>query len=297
MPTPHVAVLIVSYRGREDTLECLRSLQAVTYSDWSVWLVDQASGDGTVEAVRENFPAVTVIDSAVNDGFAGGNNRGARAALNAGCDYLFLLNNDTVVAPDILDLLVAHCEENPRIGVAGPLMFYFDQPDIVWSAGGEIGPRGESRMIGQGVVRDKFDTPPPPYAVDFIVGCGLLTRRAVWERVGALDDRYFLYYEEADFCAAARRAGWGIETVPEARLWHKISRSTGIESDLTLYYMRRNALLYLERNAPHARAAAIADTLRLAAVWMVRGERRRPVVIVQAVIDYLLGRRGKSNRV
>jgi GT2 family glycosyltransferase len=126
-----------------------------------------------------------------------------------------------------------------------------------------------------------------------------LIKRSVWERVGPMDDRFFLYYEEADLCARARAAGWRAVTAPAGRLWHKVSRSTGEGSALTLYYMRRNVLRYLERCAPHplwARLDAMADLLRLMAVWQLRGNGERARVLRWALGDYLRGRMGRSDR-
>jgi hypothetical protein len=298
--SPHVAIIIVNYKGREDTLECLASLAGLTYPNYSVVLVDQASGDGTADAVRASFPSVAVIENPVNDGFAGGNNLGIRRALDAGADYVFLLNNDTTVAPDLLDRLVKAAEANPEIGIAGALMLYHSEPGIVWSSGGRMGARGESLMLDQGRPAAEVATSGGGQLIesDFVVGCGLMAKRTVLERVGLMDERYFLYYEESDLCARAWAAGWRVVTVPDAWLWHKVSRSTGTDSELTLYYMRRNALLYLERNARRpmaARLASTVDSVYLAAVWAIRGERRRARVLLRAVGDYWRGRLGKSD--
>lgn len=296
MNPPSVAIIVVNYRGRADTLECLESLRRLTYPSFSVLLVDQDSGDGTPDAVRERFPEVDVVESLENDGFSGANNRAAKRALEKGADYLFLLNNDTVVAPDLLDVLVGGAESVPEIGIAGPVMLYFDAPDTVWSMGGAMSWRGESRMIGQGRAASEVGFDSPLVDVEFIVGCGLLVKRAVWEAAGGMDGRFFLYYEEADLCAWVRRAGWRCVTVPGARLQHKVSRTTGTDSALTLYYMRRNVLLFLEKNASRpnfARLAASADTLRLALVWALRGDRRCRTLLY-ALSDYYRGCLGKS---
>ena len=300
--SPQVAVIIVNYNGRDDTLECLASLQKLTYPNYSTLVVDQASGDGTVEVIFVSFPSVTVLASPVNDGFAGGNNRGAAWALADGADYLFLLNNDTKVSPDLLEPLVAHAEASPTVGIVGPRMLYYDHPDVIWSDGGRIAARGDSQMIDQGrklKAAEPDETLDAAFPVGFVVGCGMLIRRAVWEALGGMDGAYFLYYEEADFCARARRLGWGSVTVPQSRLWHKVSRSTGGDSDQTLYYMRRNVLRYLRRcvRCPLlAVARSAADTLYLATVFLLRGPRRRARILVWALMDSARGRWGKSER-
>ncbi|MDX1930967.1 MAG: glycosyltransferase family 2 protein [Capsulimonadales bacterium] len=303
MPNPVVAIVLINYRGREDTLECLASLRRLTYPAFRTYLIDQPFGpgdgrrDGTPEAVRAAFPEVCVIENPTNNGFAGGNNVGIRRALSDGAAYVFLLNNDTTVDPGLLEPLVSLAESDPRIGIVGPVMLYSAEPAIVWSAGGAMGPGAESRMIGQGCRVEEL--PCLPEERDFIVGCGLLAKRVVWEQVGLFDERYFLYYEESDLCARARRQGWRVVHQPKGRLWHKVSRSTGTDSLTTLYYMRRNALLYLATHGrPPWRAIGrgLAEALRLAASSAVRGDRRRRRVVLWAVGDFLLRRFGRTDR-
>jgi GT2 family glycosyltransferase len=295
MTFPRVAVILVNYRGRADTLECLASLRGLTYPNVLVYVVDQASGDGTPDAIRADFPEVRVIENPTNDGFAGGNNRGIEAALRDGAAYLYLLNNDTTVAPDLLEPLVSVMRADAGIGVAGSLMLFHGEPETVWASGGIMTPEGNSLLR---------DTEKPvgaigaePFAVDFVIGCGLMTRREVVETLGPLDEAYFLYYEETDFNARVARSGRRIVTVPASRLWHKVSRSTDQSSDLTLYYMRRNRLLYLSRygDDPERRVrSAILDDLRLVASLLRRGKLKRARTLLRAVADFRAGRLGKA---
>jgi GT2 family glycosyltransferase len=289
---PKVAVILVNYKGQRDTLECLDSLGRLTYEPRDVILVDQASKDGTPAAVRRLFPWVHVIENAVNNGFTGGNNVGMRAALERGADCLFLLNNDTTVDPGLLEPLVRLAQSDPAIGIVGPKMLYHSDPDIIWSMGGRVDWRGNSRLLGEG----SRDAPgDAPRDVDFIVGCGLMVKRDVLLRVGLLDERYFMYYEESDLCARVRKAGYRVVYQPVARLWHKVSRSAGADSELTLYYMRRNVLLYLALHGTRpGLLAALGDALRLAAVWTVQGKSARRRVLLRALGDYLRGRFGKA---
>lgn len=294
MQSPAVAIIIVNFQGREDTLECLESLRGLTYPNFRIYLVDQASQDGTPQAVRELFPEVCVIENPVNNGFAGGNNRGIEAACKAGAEYLFLLNNDTTVAPNLLEPLVELAESDPQIGVVGPLMLYHSDPEVIWSAGGQMSAKGESTQRDQGIRIDTIS--PEPREADFIVGCGLLVKRSVLETVGLLEEAYFLYYEEADLCARIRKAGYQILMQPASHLWHKVSRTTGPESDLTFYYMRRNHLLYLSRHGDSLSrvAAGAIDIVYLALVFAVRGNRKRSRVLLRALWDYLTGNFGKA---
>lgn len=292
---PRVAVVIVNYKGREDTRECLQSLQELTYSNVCIYVVDQASDDGMPDMVRIEFPDAHVIENPVNNGFAGGNNVGIEAALKDGAEYVFLLNNDTTVAPTLLEPLINVMQTDANVGVCGSLMLYHSDPDIVWSAGGKMGPMGESVMLHQSEA-GRMVAEIGLTEVDFVVGCGLMTSKSVLERIGLLDEQYFLYYEEADFCARVREASLRVVTVPTSRLWHKVSRTTGTDSLLTLYYMRRNVLLYLSRHqSRRAVGRAVLDSFRLAAVWSVRGKKNRAAVVLRAVRDFARSRFGPSH--
>lgn len=224
---PAVAVVILTWNGKDLTLDCLRSLEAVPTPGLRVVVVDNASSDGTVEAIRGRYgERVEIVETGANLGFAGGNNKGIEHALAGGADLVLLLNNDTVVDPGFVDALAAAMRDAPAVGVAGPKIYYHVPPDRIWFAGGVISMwRGTARHIGiREVDRGQYDRPRD---VDYITGCAMMVRRSVFERVGVLDTGYRAYFEDSDFCMRARRAGFGIRYVPSARVWHKISSSTG----------------------------------------------------------------------
>lgn len=224
---PSVAIIVLTWNGKELTLDCLDSLSRLTYENTALFLVDNASTDGTVQAVRERYGGtVTIIRNGENLGFSRGNNAGIAAALGAGHDMIMLLNNDTVVDPDLIAPLVDTMERSPGAGIVGPKIYYYTPPDHIWFAGGEVVLwRGVARHIGirekdAGQYNEERD-------VDYITGCALLARREVFERIGMLDHTYRAYFEDTDFCMRARRAGYGIRYVPAGIVWHKVSQSTG----------------------------------------------------------------------
>src|SRR5579871_1521547 len=131
-----IAIIIVHYTGREDTLECLASVFAQTYPDTAIFLVDQGAGDGIPEIVRDAFPAVHVVENGENRGFAGGANAGIRAALAAGAAQVLLLNNDVTLAPDLLDRMLPYTERESTEGILGPLVLSADDPERIWATGG-----------------------------------------------------------------------------------------------------------------------------------------------------------------
>jgi GT2 family glycosyltransferase len=225
--TPAIAVIVLTWNGRDLTLDCLDSLARVATAGVRVIVVDNASADGTVEAIRARFGAeVTVLSNPSNLGYAAGNNAGIERALDDGADLVLLLNNDTIVDPAFIDELVRGLAAAPGAGIAGPKTYYASPPDRIWFAGGEVSLwRGTARHIGiRQTDRGQYDTPRD---VDYVSGCALLARREVFETIGMLDTAYRAYFEDTDFCMRAARAGFRIRYVPAAKVWHRISASTG----------------------------------------------------------------------
>ena len=297
---PRVAVVVLNWNGLADTVECLASLEQLETPAYEVVVVDNGSTDGSVTAIRERFPRVTVLENGENLGYTGGNNAGLRYALEQEADYVLLLNNDTTVAPDLVRRLVDAAEADPQVGIAGPTIYYHDRPDVIWSAGGAIDwERGTTWMVGLDEL-DEGQFGAQPRAMDFVTGCCILVRRALIERVGLLDERFFAYYEDTEWCARAARAGYKIVHVPAARMWHKISPCAQSDSPFVHYYMTRNRLLFLKAAGAGWRAwldTLFARYMRTLISWSVRprwrGKRIQRDVMVKAVCDFFFGRFGK----
>jgi GT2 family glycosyltransferase len=225
--TPRVAVIVLNWNGKALTLDCVRSLLEVRTPNVETVVVDNASTDGSTEAVREVFgDRVTLLVNDDNLGFAEGNNVGIRHALERGAEFVLLLNNDTVVDPDLVNCMLRPFEGDPGVGMTGPKIYYYNPRDQIWFAGGEVFLwRGVTRHIG---IREKdhgqFENRRD---VDYVTGCALMASRGVFESAGLLDPSYVAYYEDVDLCMRARRAGFRIVYVPDGKVWHKISASTG----------------------------------------------------------------------
>lgn len=224
--SPSVAVIIVNWNRRDDTLECLDSLTKLTYPNWRAILVDNGSTDGSARAVRDRYPDVKVIESPVNLRFAGGNNLGLKDVLEEGGDYCLLLNNDATVESDFLNHLVEAASFDQSVGLVGPKILYHHRPDVIWFAGGVLKPAwGYVRHFGLRQVDDgRFDE---QRQVSFLTGCCLLIRRDVIDRVGLLDEGFYLYSEDADYCLRSMKAGYKLIYEPKARIYHKVSKSSG----------------------------------------------------------------------
>jgi GT2 family glycosyltransferase len=284
---PRVAIIVLNWNGLVDTLECLESLSHLDYPAYEVVVVDNGSTDGSVPAIRARCPEVAIIETGKNLGYTGGNNAGLRYALVHQAGYFLLLNNDTEVAPDFLHQLVEVAEADPRIGVVGPTIYYHDLPNVIWSAGGAIDwRRGSTRMVGLDE-REAGQFGIEPRSVDFVTGCAMLVRREVVEHVGMLDERFFAYYEEVEWCVRIARAGYKVVHVPMAKVWHKISPSTQEDLPFVHYYMTRNRLLFLRTTGASWWVwgrVLLTEYLRTLISWSVRARWRHKRLLRNAMI-------------
>ncbi len=225
-PVPSVWAIVLGYNNVEDTCECLRSVQQVTYSRLQCLYVDNGSEPGTCETVLEQFPACRVLQLQPNAGVAGGFNAGIRHALEQGADYVVLLNNDTTVDTRVVEALVEAANGDPAIGMVVPKIYYYDHPDTIWSAGSifrRFPPVIYMRKT-RGPDDGRFDDPQD---IDFATFCVIMLSRPMLEAAGLLDPDYHFLYEDYDLCLRARAAGFRIRYAPTARVWHKISKTTG----------------------------------------------------------------------
>lgn len=262
-----VAVVVLNWNGCDDTLACLDSLAMVSYANLSVIVVDNGSSDGSVGAIRARHPAVQVIETGRNLGFAGGNNVGIRHALEHGADYVLLLNNDTEVDPGLVDAFVAAARRHPQAAAFGARIYFHAEPRRIWYAGAVWNAdTARFEQVGEGLIDDgaAFETEGE---TAYACGCAMFVPAQRLCDLGLLDERYFLYFEETDWCFRARAAGYPSIFVPSARLWHKVSAAVGGEgSPLMLYFVTRNRLLWARRHGSAAQRKAVRQAA-LRALW------------------------------
>ena len=280
---PKVSIIILNFNGLEDTVDCLESLKKITYPNYEVIVVDNGSKVNEAEILKEMYrDYIHAIRNDRNYGFAGGNNIGIKRALDGRADYVLLLNNDTVVDESFLSELVKVCENDRRIGIVGPKVYFYDKPDVISSAGAKIDfYRGEFPPIGENEV--DYGQYDKVRDVDYVSGCALMVKKEVVERVGFLDPRYFLYTEEVDYAVRVRKAGFNIVFVPKAKIWHKIGRSS---DDLQkLYYRLRNKLFFARKNARKRELFIFAWYYLLILMPLMSGRLflRKPVSTLRAV--------------
>lgn len=246
---PQIAIIIVNWNGRDDTLACLASLRNLTYPHTSVVLVDNGSTDDSVATVRRQFPRITILEAKRNLLFAGGNNKGITHAKEHGADHVMLLNNDTIATPDLVTRLVDRLESDSRIGMVAPKIYYDSDPRRIWFAGARIRPwlgtmshRG-IREVDHGQFDEAKET-------DYATGCCVLVRGEVIDRIGLLDEAYRMYGEDADWSVRARKAGYRILFEPAATLRHKVSASAG--GNLSLFKLRNKLVSQIRFFSRHA---------------------------------------------
>lgn len=247
--TPTVGVVLLNFNGLTDTRECLRSLAQVTYPRWFPVVVDNASTHDPRPDLARDFPGCDVIRLSSNRGWAGGNNVGIRHCLRRHADFIVLLNNDTTVAPNLLDRLVLAAQARREFGVLGPVIRDFDPPCRVQTEGCDFNRPERPEFFQRVAVPLEPIEIPSIVDVDIVNGCCLMASSRVFRKVGWIDERFFLVHEESDFCLRARRAGFRCGVIGEALVWHKGSqtfRRTGLRHQR--YFDARNLLLLLTKH-------------------------------------------------
>jgi GT2 family glycosyltransferase len=214
--------------------------------------VDNGSIDDSLARLRTlstPYP-LKILETGSNLGYAGGNNAGIRHALENSADFVFVLNNDTVVAPDLLDRLIEAAERWPNDGIYGPIILYEDRPEIIWSAG-TFYDKEKLKSIHIDNGKNINDSTLQSKEVESLVGAALFLSAKVLKVTGEFETKYFLVREETDWCCRATCEGFRCRIVPNAKVWHKVGSSFGSESSpLRTYFNSRNHLLFAERNLP-----------------------------------------------
>ncbi len=248
---PSVWAVTLGYNNAADTVECLRSLAAGTPAPNLVF-TDNASRDDSVARVLAECPGAHVLQTGSNLGFAGGFNVGMTYCLEQGADYVFMVNNDTVVAPDCVARLIAAAQAQPNAGLWAPKIFYHDHPRAIWSAGSRFRPFPPAvvmrKTAGDDDGRYDGDT-----RLAYVTTCALLASRRFLETVGLLDPDFFILYDDYDWSIRAREAGFEVRLVPDAHLWHKVSKSTGVGTASPFYWTQygRSTALFFRKHRRH----------------------------------------------
>lgn len=296
-----ISLIILHYSNKELTFRCLESVRRLETPDFKLQvIVVNNNPQENLSDLKKKFGDFAFIKTERNLGYAEGNNAGIRQALKDGADYIVLLNNDTEMAKDFMVQLIKVAETKKKAGILAPKIYFApgyefhqdryqksEQGKVIWFAGGRVDwaniatPHLGVDEVDQGQYDQIKKT-------EFISGCAMMVKREVLEKIGLLEGKYFLYFEDADFCQRAMRAGFALFYVPAAKVWHKVAASSEIGGDLHDYFMVRNQLLFGWRFAPlRAKLALIKQSLRFllfGRLWQKKG-----------VVDFYLNKFGQGS--
>lgn len=295
MPTKKIYTIVVNHDGREYLRDCLGSLSRTKIAGYrhKIIFIDNASMDKSVIYVRKKFPKIRIKIFHRNKGFTGAVNFGMNYALKHHARYVLLINNDTKVRPTFLQKLISFVDRKKGIGIVSPLILYPGKEQKIWFAGGRIDPKRFSSghlLLGEQIPLNL----KKPYESEYLSGCCLLIKTKLIGEIGFLDDRYFLYYEDMDYCLRARKAGYKCFIVPKAKMIHKQNPSELDEAHKE-YYLTRNHLLILRKLAPFK--IKLREHIRTLKTIYEKMKIQDDNIIAQYALlgikDYLLRRFGK----
>lgn len=259
-----VQAVVLNWRAAESSIRCVKSLEQSRGVVVEALVVENGSGDGSVDLLRDRLGADRVLALDVNSGYAGGMNAGAARWRELGdpAEFLLLVTQDVTVAPDTIERMLRVMRSDERIAALGPSVHYRHDRERLMNRGFVLRPRW-ARII---------PAPDPGEAevvdVDSVDGCFLLLRREAFEEVGGLDERYFLYFEETDLCRRLREAGWRVAVMPDARVWQE---KTGVPGEYYYYYMSRNRYLFWRERGDvgiwRIGVSQLLETITTAAAW------------------------------
>lgn len=297
-----IAVILVNYNGRQYNTACIESLlrQQGSYEQ-KIIIVDNASKDDSMQIIRNRFESEERVETVLLDdnyGFSYANNVGIRRAGEWNADFVLLLNNDTEAEEDMLVQLMACAKRHPG-SVVAPKIYYNDRRNILWSAGGDVSPFiRKVRHIGLDQEdKGQFDEERP---IEFATGCCLLLPRTVIQTAGLLDERFFLYYEDTEYCFRLRKKGIEIYYCPQAGLYHKVGASSkGADSPLCAYYIARNWLLcnriHLGGRYPLFLVYYTVNRIACCVLWLLRGKRALVEATCRGIADYRKKKFGRES--
>lgn len=287
---PKVYVILVNYNGFKDTIECIESLQKIDYDNYKMIVVDNASTKKVSKDQEKFIESNTIyIKNNKNAGFSAGNNIGIRLAKKEKADYVLLLNNDTTVTSNFLRDMVSILESKNRQGMLSTKINYYWDPDKSWFEGGTFNfATAKTSHFHEKRGNDTIEE------VTFLSGCLMLIPMGIIDAVGMLEENYFLYAEDTDYCCRVLQKGYHLYYAPDIVIYHKEGASAGKNSDIKQYYIERNGLYIAKQYSTHPFKACVT---RAYTAWksVFRG-RLNFKPIRDAYIDFLRGKKGKWDR-
>lgn len=281
---PSVYIIVLNWNGWQRTEACVRSLRQLRYGSARIVIVDNGSTDGSVARLRETCGAETIIANDDNLGYAGGNNLGIRMALDAGVDYVWILNNDTTVDPQALRALVEVAEADGTVGAVGSVLHPMSDRQTVETWGG-----GRVNLWSGRLKTPAGRTPDEWF--HYLSGASLLLRSSAIRGVGLLDEQYFLYWEDTDLGFELRRAGWRLRVAADSHVFHQGSASLGKTNPRLDSYFNRSAVRFFRKHTPFPLAPILVGALSRLAARLIRGEWVRAGATVRGTIVGMVSER------
>jgi GT2 family glycosyltransferase len=245
---PKVYIIILNYNSYRDTIECIKSLEKISYYNYNIVVVDNCSKDNSVEELSQRYPNHKLLVSKENLGYANGNNVGIQYALKQGAEYICILNNDVVVESNFLEPLIAKFQRDESVGMVGPCICEYDRRNTVQAMGAYIDIfRGLAMGQYEGRNYDSLDK--KEISVDYLGGACFVVKADVFKAIGLIPENYFLFYEEREFCLSARRKGYKLICMKESKVYHKRSATISKYNGLSYYFLNRNRIIFMRRNA------------------------------------------------
>jgi len=299
-PQPKVSVIILHLKDIPCLVDCIASLNKITYHNYDIITVHNGPKDkNLIDALTPiSQHILKIIDTGENIGFTKANNIGIREAIQNDADYILLLNDDTEVSKDFLNILVDAGEKNPDVGMLGPQIYFYNEPQKIWFSGAKFDEKTGSISFPNTGETDTKELPTPKEAA-FITGCAVLVKKKTIEKIGLLDERFFIYWEDVDWGLRVKKAGMKNLVIPQSKIWHKITVSLGgQESPIRMYLKTRSRLLFAKLHTPWTLRTLYIKFLRDIA-WLFfkskdRDRFKKACAFIAAIVDYLLGRTGKG---
>ncbi|WP_318507240.1 glycosyltransferase family 2 protein [Bacillus sp. T3] len=245
---PSVYIVILNYNNPDDTIACVEEAEKINYENFKIIIVDNFSKDNSEAILKQRFPQHTFLQTGANLGYAGGNNIGMKFAKDQNADYICILNNDVITDKDFLKMLLDYLETNPNVGVVGPRVCEYDKPELVQSTGAMINfNTGRVNVLNNLVHEDQVKG--KIISCDYVGGACLLFKSNILNEVGYFPEDYFLFYEETEWCLNIKKMGYEVICYCDAKVIHKGSASINQISGLSEYFMYRNVVIFMNRNA------------------------------------------------
>jgi GT2 family glycosyltransferase len=299
MKKPYVCGIIVNWNRKEDIIKCIKSLKKINYDGFDILVVDNASADGSVEAIKKEFTDVEIMENKENLGGSGGFNKGISHALEKDkYDYLWLLDNDIIVSSESLNELLKAFSTDNKIAVAGSMILRMDQPETLQELGAYINDKEFKR------VANLRDFPVSKISkkiidVDYVAACSLLVDVKKLKKVGLMDTDYFLYFDDVEWCTRFKSAGYRVVAVSNSKIWHK-EGGRNRKNNLPVYYIWRNKLyffsLYCKRKGLEKKFVISYLTELYTALYITKllNKINAHKTIILSVFDSLQKIRGKA---